>query len=385
MDFELSLEQQALRDAARAFLAERWSSERMRAALDNPPAHLPEELWSEIAGLGWPGIAMPQDCGGSEAGLVTAAVIAEEAGRALLPGPYQQSVAAGVFLSALSWNGASGLLARIAGGETVLAMAIEEPARRDFTDPFGTEIRGVDGCCEMTGTKIFVYEAELADAFLVAANDSGEPAVVLIPATAKGVTVTPMRRVDGLSISEVVLDSCAVEREVAGESGDSQGALITSGYEAAEALEQARVAWTVLSAADLLGQAEWLLAATVEYAKTRIQFGKPIGAFQAVSHRLADMAVDVEIARGLVYGAALAVDESRADAPALASAAKAWTSEITVKAAESSIQLHGGVGFTWELDVHLYLRRARAEAASLGTAGAHKDFIAGQLEVLEAR
>jgi alkylation response protein AidB-like acyl-CoA dehydrogenase len=137
--------------------------------------------------------------------------------------------------------------------------------------------------------------------------------------------------------------------------------------------------WTVLLAASLLGDAEAALAQTNEYAKQRVQFGRPIGSFQAVSHRLADVLVAIEIGRSLCYAACLHLDESRADAHVFVSAAKAWMSETAVDAAEAALQLHGGVGYTWELDVHLHLRRARANAVSLGDAAWHRERIARHL------
>jgi alkylation response protein AidB-like acyl-CoA dehydrogenase len=138
--------------------------------------------------------------------------------------------------------------------------------------------------------------------------------------------------------------------------------------------------WTVLMAADLLGSAEASLELTRQYAIERVQFGKPIGSFQAVSHRLANELVDVEIGRSLLYGACLALDEKRDNAVALVSAAKAWLSDTAVSAAEAALQIHGGVGFTWEYDVHLHMRRSRCNAALLGDADYHRDRVATYMD-----
>jgi alkylation response protein AidB-like acyl-CoA dehydrogenase len=180
----------------------------------------------------------------------------------------------------------------------------------------------------------------------------------------------PMRRLDAQAIAEVVLDDVRVP----------QDALLGGEAHAVATLRQVWDAWVLLSAADLLGVAEACLETTTRYASERVQFGRPIGTFQAVSHRLADSAVDVEIGRSLVYAAGLALDEGRENASALASAAKAWLSDAAVVAGESALQLHGGVGFTWEYDVHLLLRRAHSGAATLGDADFHRDRVASHME-----
>lgn len=342
MDFELSSEQKALRDAARMFLADHWDPDRMRSFLDNPPAVMPLAMWDEIASMGWPGIAISERCGGGGADLVTAAIVAEEAGRALLPGPLHQSIAAGLLCEEM---GCDHLAREIADGR-VLVLATDEPDVRPST---------LDGN-RLYAEKIFVPDVEIADAFLVVSGSS----VVVVPRDSEGVTITSMQRLDGLSRSRVVFEGVDV----------AEGPYV----DVAEAIAKAQLVLTFLSAADLLGVLCRLLEMTSDYARTRIQFGRPIGTFQAVSHPLANMAVDAEIGRSLVYGAGLALDTN--GEKALVSAAKVWLSEAAVKAGETAIQLHGGIGYTWELDVHLYLRRARCEAVSMGTTRHHLNFIA---------
>ena len=370
MDFSLSPEQVSLRDAARGWIAARWSPERMRQALDRPPAEIPEGLWREVAAMGWVGIAVAEDCGGSGAGTVTAAVLAEEAGRGLLPGPLLSALAAAAVVER-GGDAAQRKALRpdLCAGGCRVTVAVEEPGATWGRDPVGVRARrdaDGDGWI-LDGTKILVPDAEAADTVLVSVATAEGAGVFAVPAHAPGVAVTPMRRLDAQSIAEVRLDGVVLPAgaALAGDRGS-----LGSGLDA----------YTVLGAADLLGVAEWALTTTTAYAKERVQFERPIGSFQAVSHRLADVCVAVEIGRGLVYGAALALDEGRPDAPVLVSAAKAWTSDAAVAATEAALHLHGGIGFTWELDVHLYLRRARAGAVSQGTADVHRDRIADHLE-----
>jgi alkylation response protein AidB-like acyl-CoA dehydrogenase len=184
------------------------------------------------------------------------------------------------------------------------------------------------------------------------------------------VTINPMRRMDAQSCAEIVFENARLEDDA-----------LLGGAERGEAvLREVYEIWTVLMAADLLGSAEASLELSRQYAIERVQFGKPIGSFQAVSHRLANTLVDVEIGRSLLYGACLALDEKRDNAVALVSAAKAWLSDTAVSAAEGAMQIHGGVGFTWEYDVHLHMRRSRCNAALLGDADYHRDRVATYMD-----
>lgn len=360
MDFELSEEQVALRDTARDFLKQRWPPERMRQSLDAPPALVTGSAWAEIAALGWIGICAAEEHGGSGAGAIDAVVLAEEAGRGLLAGPLLSSLAAA---RAIDRGGNDALRARVlpglCGGTHLVTTAIEEPAGTWGSAVGATATPDGDGW-RLAGTKILVADTDTAATFLVAARAPDGARLFAVPAEA-GV-VTPMRRLDGQSIGEVRLDDVAAGPDAAcGDTAD---------------LDQALDFMALLTAADLLGSACAVLDTSVQYARDREQFGRPIGSFQAVAHRLADAHVGCEIARSLLYGAALAVDEGRPDAAAFVSAAKAWCGDTAVSAAETAIAVHGGIGFTWELDVHLYLRRARAGAVTHGDADVHRDRIA---------
>jgi alkylation response protein AidB-like acyl-CoA dehydrogenase len=366
MDFALGPELEELAAVARRFLAERVSSDAARRALDEPPWALPD-LQPELAGMGWLGIASPEDVGGGGAGLAAAAVLAAEAGRALLPGPFLPCLAAGIIVDRLGDDELrKQLLPDLFAGQRPATVALEEPTRGFSLDSLRTRAVGRGGGFVLDGVKILVADGDGADLLVVADHD-GAPAWFLVEAGSPGVVVEPMRRLDGQAAAEVCLEGVAVPPE-------RVLSLARPG-----AADFGADVWTLLLAADLLGTAERLLEMTRDYARARVQFGRPIGTFQAVSHPLADIYVDVELGRSLLYGACLALDEGSPDAGALVSAAKAWTGDAAVRAAERGLQIHGGIGFTWEHDLHLYLRRARCHAAAAGDAGRHLDRIAAHL------
>jgi alkylation response protein AidB-like acyl-CoA dehydrogenase len=367
VNFAFSEEQLALRAAARDLLAVRWSAADARAALDAPPARMSADLMDEVATLGWLGIATSEAEGGSGGDLVTAAILAEEVGRALVPGPFLSALAAVLATQRIAPG--SEVLAGLVGGTRRATLAVEEPGGAWGLSAVGLELVFADDNWVLDGTKILVPDAAGADLVLVVARTGDGLGLFSVPADAPGVTITPMRRLDAQALDEIVFENVRLAADACLAADDASDAL-TAAYDA----------WTVLVAADLLGTAEQVCALAVEYAKTRVQFGRPIGAFQAVSHPLANARTAVEIGRGLVYGAALALDEQRPDAGALASAAKAWTSDTAVSVTETALQVHGGIGYTWECDVHLHLRRARANAVTLGDADVHRDRVAGWLE-----
>lgn len=368
MDFELSDEHIALRDSARDFIAERWSPDRMRQALDTPPAALDGDIWQEMAALGWIGICASEDRGGSGGDVVTAIVLAEEAGRGLLPGPLVSAIAAG---RALDRCGNSELrvelLPALFAGDSRATVAFDEPGGNPGLDPVQTVAKQAGDGWHLTGTKICVPDVEGAGTVLVPAAAPEGPLLFAVPAGA--LTVTPMRRLDAQSIGEVVMDGAVLP----------SGALCGGGDLVRETFDFL----ALLTAADLLGGASAALDTAVAYAKERVQFDRPIGSFQAVAHPLADAYVACEIGRSLLYAAALAVEESRPEAPAYVSAAKAWAGETAVSACETALSVHGGIGFTWELDIHLYLRRARAGAVSFGDADFHRDRVAALVPGLD--
>jgi alkylation response protein AidB-like acyl-CoA dehydrogenase len=371
LDFKLSEEQEELQAMARDFLRERWPADRAREALDAQPATIDDETWKEIVSMGWLGVAASEEAGGFGGDVMTAAVLAEEAGRGLLPGPFESSLVAAIALERSGDADAIGsLLPKVMDGALRIAPAVEEPGGRWGPDAVKLEAVEAGSGWRLSGTKILVPDAIGSNWLLVAARTPAGLGFVRVPSDAKGVTINAMFRMDAQSMAEVVLEDVEVAPDA-----------LLGGAERAEAtLREVYEIWTVLIAADLLGSAQAALEMTSEYAKERVQYGKPIGAFQAVSHRLADNLVDIEVGRSLLYAACLALDEGRDNAPVMVAAAKAWLGDAAVSATEASLQLHGGVGFTWEYDVHLHLRRARCNAACLGDSDHHRDRVALHLD-----
>jgi len=369
MDFELSEELVSLQDMARELLAERWSGDAVRKGLDRPPVRIPDALWSELAELGWLGVSCDEAAGGGGQDLLTAAILCTEAGRGLLPGTLVTTLAASI---ALDRSGDAtlreGLLAEVIAGRRRVGIACEEANGSWGPDSVAMTAvpDAVGSALTLSGTKILVPDGTAAQVFLVVAKLGDGLALLPVSADAAGLTVTPMQRIDGEDIAELRFENVRLPAGAALVGPAGADTLVRSTY----------AIWTVLLAANLLGDAEALLARTNDYAKERVQFGRPIGSFQAVSHRLADVLVAIEIGRSLCYAACLRLDEGHPDAQVFASAAKAWMSETAVDAAEAALQLHGGIGYTWELDVHLHLRRARANAVTLGDAAWHRERIA---------
>lgn len=377
MYFDLNEEERQLKRVAREFLGVNWRLDNVRHALDDSGTEIPPELWKMLADLGWLGLPFPEELGGVGLGLVSLCVLAEEAGRVLLPGPFLSTVIAGMLLNR---HGSDELrkevIPALVEGQCRLTVALNEP-----DGGFGPEsvalLATPDGHgYRLNGIKIMVPDGVGAHRFLIAARLSGERgdedglAVFAVPPDARGVTVNPMTRIDGQRSAEVVLRDVAVHAaQTLGEPGKASSVLA----------DYMSISASIL-AAEMVGGTEHVLEMTTEYAKKRVQFGRPIGSFQAVSHPLVNTLVDLEIGRSLVYAACLALEEGRAHGPALASAAKAWMSDAYPKAGEAGIQLHGGIGYTWESDAHLFLRRSRATAVALGDSDYHRDRIAKLLE-----
>jgi len=371
LDFSLSEEQEALQEMARDFLSERWPTERSRELLDARPALIDDEVWQEIVEMGWLGVAASEEAGGIGADVMTAAVLCQEAGRGVLPGPFESSLVAAIAIDRSGDEAlCKALLPDLIAGRARVSVAIEEPNGLYGPDAVAAEACEAGDGWLLNGSKILVPEANEADILFVAARTPDGVGLVRIATDAEGVTIKRMDRMDAQSCAEVVFQGAKLE-EAAMLGGAGHGAAL---------LREVYDIWTVLVAADLLGSAEAALDLTRQYASERVQFGRPIGTFQAVSHRLADTLVDVEIGRSLLYGACLAIEEGRENAAPLVSAAKASLSDAAVRAAETALQIHGGVGFSWEYDVHLHLRRSRCNAALLGDADHHRDRIATYMD-----
>ncbi|AMN47567.1 hypothetical protein ACG33_10750 [Steroidobacter denitrificans] len=369
MNFELSDDLVALRDVAREFLSERWTTEAARKALDGPAAVVPEALWAQMADMGWFGAACGEASGGSGLGMTAAALLAMEAGRALLPSALMSTLAGAIAIDRSGQGKLKGeVLPAIIAGTIPVTLAFEEQNGTWGPDGGALVADAAQGELSVSGTKILVPDAGTARLYLSSVSVAGRSMLLAVPAGLPGLTSAAMARIDGQDLGELCFDQVVVATDQ-----------MLGAYEDGSAVREAYAVWTVLVAADLLGCAEAAMDMTVEYCKQRMQFGRPIGAFQAVSHRLADVQVSIEIGRSLLYAACLSLDEQRSDACALVSAAKAFINEAAIESCEAAMQLHGGIGYTWELDVHLYLRRVRSNAVTAGDASYHREVVVRHL------
>jgi acyl-CoA dehydrogenase len=360
VDFEFSDDQELLRDSVRRFLADRAPiGSYVRALLDGPENRT-AEVWNALAELGVVGLLVPEEFGGAGMGMVDAAVVLEEMGRAVHPGPYLASAigAVSLVLDAGSPREHGFLLPAMASGSVVGTVALLEPDRRfEIDSPATTAARLGEGWV-LTGAKAHVPDAVGSDVVLVTASIAGEPgtAVFAVQTGSGGVAVEPVKTVDGTrKQAAITLDGAPGWRL-----GDG---------DASEAVARTVDRMAVASVIDGVGAAARALELAVEYAKERVAFDHPIGSFQAVQHLCADMLRAVELGRAAGYYACWAADDADpAEAHRAATLAKAFASEAFPQLGGSAIQVFGGIGFTWEHDIHLYYKRLLSLAYTLGSA-----------------
>jgi alkylation response protein AidB-like acyl-CoA dehydrogenase len=373
LDFGFSEEQEMLRDAAKRFLTDNCSTKYVRQMMADASAHDPA-FWQKLVGQGWPGLLIPEQYGGANGTFLDMTVIVEEMGKALIPGPFFAAALLGAptFIEGASDALKAEFLPKIAEGKFIPTVAIAEAPGR--FDAGGIELKAVKkgSGFTVTGEKFFVPDAHVADAIIVAARTrgSGENGITLlcIPAKEKGVTVTQLKTVDMTRrMCHIKFDNVQADT-VIGKENDGWPVL-------RRVLEVATAALST----EMVGTAQKALDIAVEYAKTRVQFGKPIGSFQAIKHKCVDMMVAVENARSLTYYAAWTVDERVPEAATAVPMAKAYASDMGKNVTSEAIQVHGGIGFTWEHDMHLYHRRALAGEANLGNAPIHRETVAKSL------
>ena len=374
MNFALDEEQEQLRATARAFLAQASSSPQVRAAMDSELGWDPA-VWRRVAGeLGWTAVIVPEAYGGLGLGQVEMAVLMEEMGAALLCAPFFSTVclAANALVAGGSEAQKRELLARIAAGEVTATVAWTEANGRWDAEAVAAVARREGAGFVLSGRKAFVVDGHSADLLLVAARregTSGEDGVSLftLPGDAAGLERRAVGTMDRTRrLAEVALDGVrAPASALLGEEGRGWPILRKTLSLAAVAL-----------AAEQTGGAQRCLDMAVDYAKQRVQFGRPIGSFQAIKHKCANMLVQVESARSAAYFAACTAAEDGEELPLAASLAKAYCSDAYFRCAAENVQIHGGIGFTWEHDAHLYLKRAKSSETLLGDASHHRELVA---------
>jgi alkylation response protein AidB-like acyl-CoA dehydrogenase len=361
MYFDLTDEQQAIKATARDFLAARYKSARIRELAESEHG-FEQGDWAEMAELGWPGLALPEEWGGQGLGIVELSVLFEEMGYALAPSPLLSNTIAGLALAHCgSDEQRERWLRPLALGEQRGAPALWDAGSAATPGVFTMEARDDGDAVVLDGEKVLVMDAASADFFLVATADGKRH---LVRRDAEGVSVAAQPSIDlTRRLYTVRFDGVRV------------GADDTL---PAEAAEYYRVFFRlcVALAAESTGIAQRTMEMAVSYAKDRKQFGRPIGSYQAVSHRCAQMLLETENSRSAVYGAAWAADAEPDSLPLAASMAKAYASDAGWRVPDASIQVHGGIGFTWEHDLHLFLKRGKANAAMFGDSKWHRDRVA---------
>ena len=370
MIFAFTEEQEQLRAAVRRFLTEKSPEPEVRRLMETVSGY-DAEVWRQAARqLGLTGLAIPEKFGGSGSGYVELTVVFEEMGRALLCAPFFATVAlaANLLLSIDDEIAKADYLPGLASGDVIATVALAEPSGRWDEAGVSLAATGTAGGWTLTGEKLYVLDGAVADLFLVVARTPAGVSVFAVESGAPGLTVQPLATMDQTRKQARVLLHATPARLVGAEG---------AGWAAvSRMLDLAAVAL----AAEQVGGAQRVLDMAVGYAKTRVQFGKPIGSFQAIKHKCADMFLEVESARSAAYYGCF-VAEDVDELPIAASLAKAYCSEAYLHAAAENIQIHGGIGFTWEHPAHLYFKRAKSSELLFGDPAYHRELLAQRIGI----
>ncbi|MGZ8735437.1 MAG: acyl-CoA dehydrogenase family protein [Acidimicrobiia bacterium] len=372
MELEFTTDQEELRDSVRAVLARECTPGFVRAVAEQRivGAHVgTEPLWSHMVDLGWPALTIPEAAGGLGFGAVELAVLVEALGQAMAPGPLLPTVSQ--FVPAVREAGSAEqqdtFLRPVAEAGRTGSLALDDPPGVVTT----ASRRGDNRV--LAGEKRLVVEAPAVDNFVVVAStDDGALGAFVVASDASGVHVEPVRNLDPTRlIGSIVLQDTTVEpTAVLGQPGPAT----------ADAIRRAVEEATVALALETVGATQTIFDVTLAYAKEREQFGVPIGSFQAIKHKFADMLIAIERARATGYFAALTIAEDDDRRTMATSMAKTAAGDAQRLVGKEGIQIHGGIGYTWEHDIHLYVRRAKADAALFGTATAHRARVADLLD-----
>ena len=378
MDFGFNEEQDMLRKSARDFLAKESPMTYVRRMMEDEVGHS-GETWPKMAALGWMGLIVPEEHGGAGLNMVDLVVVLEEMGRVVMPGPFFSTVLLGALavLEGGSEQQKARYLKAIAAGELKATVASLEPNGR--WDAEGIEATAVadSGGFLLNGTKLFVPDAHVADLIVVAVRTEkgkGEEGISLfaVDVPKEGVTVTQLKTMDQTrKLCEVKLEQVRVGPE----------ALVGARGGGFPILKRVTDRAKVALCAEMCGGAERVLEMSVEYAKVRVQFDRPIGSFQAIQHKCANMLLLVESAKSATYYAAWAVANDVPEAPLAAAMAKSYTSDAYRVVAGEGIQIHGGIGFTWEHDMHIYFKRAKGSEFTFGDATYNRELVAQLIDL----
>lgn len=366
MNFDFSDDQKSLKDQARKFLADKSSAKSVRAVLNDDAVSFDRSLWRAVAEMGWLGAAIPEEYGGLGLGKLELCVLGEEMGRAVAAIPFSSSVY--FFAEALMLAGSDAqkqaLLPGVASGEIIGCFALSEGPGA----PTAASIQAKFDGGVLSGAKIPVTDGDCATHAVVAAREGGGVSLVLVDLNQPSVTRTTLKTLDP-SRGHAKLEFNGAKAERIGAAGQ--------GWDLAEGvLDRA----AVLLAFEQVGGSQACLDMAVDFAKSRFAFSRPIGSFQAIKHKLADMYVAIEVARSNAYYGAWALSTEAAELPFAAAAARAAGSEAYFLCAKENIQTHGGMGFTWEVDCHLFYRRAKLLSVQAGSPAVWKEKLVKRLE-----
>ena len=367
----LSEEQIMLRDAAKSWIREKAPVTAFRKLRDSGnPDGFDRAVWKEMCEMGWSAILIPEEFGGTDLGYLTLGLVLEEAGRTLTASPLISTALTAVTALLLAGNDTQKemWLPRIAEGAVIAALAVDEGAHHDPARIAMQAVKSGAGWT-LSGAKTFVLDGAAADLLIVAARTSGKSGdhsgitLFLVDGNAGGLTRKRLKTVDSRGVANLSFNNVAV-------GADAVLGGVDQGYAVLEAtLDRARAGL----AAEMLGGATQAFETTLDYLKTRVQFGQVIGTFQALQHRAAKMFTDLELTRSCVESALSAIDSGANDVPQLASLAKAKACELFHLVSNEMVQMHGGIGMTDAHDAGLYLKRARTAEATFGGASYHRD------------
>jgi alkylation response protein AidB-like acyl-CoA dehydrogenase len=371
MKFGFTEEQNAMRATIREFLTAKSPETEVRRLMATDIGYNPS-VWKQMADeLGLQGLAIPESYGGAGFTQIELGIVFEEMGRAAFGGPFFASVALGASVLLFTDDDAakSDYLPGIASGDLIATVALVEPHGSWELDAVQMQARPDASGYRLNGTKRFVLDGHNADVVFVAARIDGDLSVLAVSADAEGLTRTPLATLDQTR-KQSRLDFDDVYARLIGRVGDGREVFARAGELAVVAL-----------AAEQVGGAQRVLDATVDYAKVRVQFGRPIGSFQAIKHKCADMLVQVETAKSASYYATWAAAEAPEELPVVAPMAKSYCSEAFMRCAADTIQIHGGIGFTWEHFAHIYFKRAKSSELLFGDPAYHRKRLAVQLSM----
>jgi alkylation response protein AidB-like acyl-CoA dehydrogenase len=366
MNFAFSEEQEELRRIVRQFLDAKSSEAEVRRLMETTEGYDPT-VWSQMANeLGLQSLIVPEEHGGQGFGFVELTVVLEEMGRRLLPAPFFSTVfATNLLLHSGDDAAKKEYLPSIASGETIATVAFTEENGK--WDESGITMEATGN--KLNGTKMFVLDGHTANLILVAAKTGKGVSLFAVDGNAAGLTRTPLSTMDQTR-KQAKLEFSDVEARPIGTEGEGW-----------TVLEKVLDLAVVALAAEQVGGAQFVLEMAVQYAKDRVQFGRPIGSFQAIKHKCADMLLEVESAKSAAYYAGWCASELNDELPSVASLAKAYCSEAYFHAAAENIQIHGGIGFTWEHPAHLYFKRAKSSELLFGDPTYHRELLAQRIGI----